>query len=544
MPAPARRAHFLRAAALLAALAAAPGCRPAPRPAPAARPADGGAPPEKPGPPEYPLSAAERARAAFGAGLGAELDARPEVARECYRRAVELDPGEAAYHARLGQVLFGAGEVEEGARHLQRAETLGARSFHVYQSLAECHLKAGRNGLAARQFEKMLACPELAGRARATEGPALRLAFFLISHYSSAGRPADAARVGAFLVARFPRRPEFRLERAKHLLAAGSEALALEELAAFRKMLPESSAGARMLALYYADRGRHAEALAQTEAALGRLSSDPGAAGGDLGTLRYFRADLLGKLGRYAEAGKELRGLLAAAGDDGERVEALVALAYLDRARGKPADAARRTQGALASGIRSGRLYAVLAGALVDLGRLDAAARAYLRAQQLSPKDTGYRLELARLLERRGRRAAAAAELRAALRVRPGDAECSNFLALLYAREGINLEAAAGLAGAARRAEPASGRYLATLGWVRYRQGRIGEARRLLERAALRARQPEIYEHLGDACFALGLWRRAGYAWSKALELEPGRPGLRRKLGRIGVRSPRGRGGS
>jgi tetratricopeptide (TPR) repeat protein len=139
-------------------------------------------------------------------------------------------------------------------------------------------------------------------------------------------------------------------------------------------------------------------------------------------------------------------------------------------------------------------------------------------------------------MERHGMRPEAAAELRAALRVAPGEARCSGFLARLYALEGINLDEAAELAAVARRARPREAEHIETEGWVRYRQGRVEEARELLELAALRSGRAETYERLGDACFALGLWRRARGAWRRALELEPDRPGPRRKLKRIGRR--------
>jgi Flp pilus assembly protein TadD len=190
-------------------------------------------------------------------------------------------------------------------------------------------------------------------------------------------------------------------------------------------------------------------------------------------------------------------------------------------------------QGALSGGIRSGRLYGMMGGAFEDLDKEEEATRAYRLALRLSPGDSGYRLSLARVLERRGRRPEAAAELRAALKSSPGDPACSGYLAYLYALEGINLAEAAQLAAAARNAQPRNARHLVAQGWVCYRRGRMKRARKLLELAVLRQPRATPFDHLGDACFALGLWRRAEYAWGRALELEPGRPGIRRKIQRL-----------
>jgi tetratricopeptide (TPR) repeat protein len=523
------RARFFTPTALLCFLAAAAGCR---RRTTA---------PEQPPPsvagrlplPEQRLSSRERARAAYAAGFEAELDTVPRVAVECYRAAVDLDPGEPDYAARLGVLLVRLGRLDEGGAHLLAAERRGGSSFLLLQGLADYHLKKKRPDLAAQKFEKMLVCPELTSGSAARPGTVMRLALFLISHYHAAGRPRDAARVSAFLVKRHPTMAEFRLEHARHLLASGSEARALEEIAEFERLLPGSSAGSRTLAVHYSDNGLYAQALVQVELAIGKIRRDPGASPADVTRMRHFRADLLGKLRRYAEARKELRDLLAGAGDDGEKVDALVALAYLDRAQGKPREAVRRMQGAVASGMKSGRLYGAMAGALEDVGRLEDAGRAYRRALQLSPRDSGYRVSLARLLERRGRRPQAAAELRAGLRASPGDPGCSYYLGYLYALEGINLEEAEKLVGTARRSDPRNGRYMDAQGWVFYRQGRVEKARKVLESAVLRWPRAEAFEHLGDACFALGLWRRARHAWSRALRLDPRRTGPRLKLERI-----------
>ncbi len=527
------RKSCLPAIAVVLSLLAAAGCRPQLRHS--AVPEDTG--PELTGAPgvdsEYPcLTRAERAGAAFRAGLDAELADDAEVALSCYRRAVELEPTEAEYVARLGLLLVSS-DRDLGGKYLVEAARMGAASFALLQGLANYYLKTGRNDLAACEFEKMLTCRELTERGSLREGAVLRLAFFLVSHYARSGRPADAARITAFLIDRYPRQLEFHMERARHLLAAGMEATALEEVAKFERMLPASTAAARMLALHYSDKGLYREALAQVERATLKVHADPGASAADLTRLRYFRADLLGKLKRYDEAGRELRDLLAGAADEGEKVDALVSLAHLDRRRGKSEDAVRRVQGAVSSGMRSGRLYGMMAACFEDLGRAEAAVRAYRKAQQLSPRDIGYRLSLGRLLERRGRRAQAAAELRAALRVNPEDPACSGYLAYLYALEGINLKDAEQLILTALRGAPRDGRHLAAQGWLRYRQGRVEEARKLLERAVLRRADAMAFQHLGDACFALGLWGRAGYAWHRALELDPELPGPRHRLKRI-----------
>ncbi len=486
----------------------------------------------------YVLSREEQSLSAFRAGMEAELAGEADIALECYRLAVELEPGEGEYHARLGLLLASLKRGGAG-KHLIEASRLGSGGFTLLQALANHYIGQGRGDLAAMEFEKMLTCRELSDAGRIRQGAVLRLAFFLISHYSRVGRPADAARIAEFLSKRYPHRPEFHLERAKHLLAAGLEATALEEALEFEKMLPGSTAAARMLAMHYSDKELYAEALAQVDRAMKRVRLDPGASAGELTRLRYFRADLLGKLKRYSDARRELQTLLAGSGDDGEKVDALVAIAHLDRVQGESSRAARRMQGALASGIRSGRLYGMMAGSFEDLGRFEQAARAYRMAQQLSPRDTGYRLSLARLFERRGRRAQAAGELRAALRISPAEPSCASYLAYLYALEGINLKEAGRLAAIAMRTEPRNGTHMAVQGWVLYRQGRVDDARKILERAALLAPRSATFEHLGDACFALGLWRRAKYAWGRALKMEPGRDGVERRLERIGELAPR-----
>jgi len=486
---------------------------------------------------EVALSPAERAAAAFGAGVEAELAGDRDGAAECYRRAAELCPDEAGFEARLGLVLSGVPELAaEGAAHLERAEALGARDFAVHQTLATHYLGVGRKDRAAGEFEKLLACAEAAADPERFEPVAQRVAFFLVSHYQGEGQPEKAARVYGALIRSFPDRAELRLERAKLLLAAGDEPGGRSDVAAYEKLEPASPAGARLLAVHFSRKGNAAEALVETERAIARLKAggDPDDRPGDASAMRHFRAELLGRLKRFEEARRELDDLLACAPDDGERVDALVALAYLDRAAGLGAQAEKRLRAALDGGIKSARLHAALAEALAGSGQPGEAAESWRRAQDLAPKDNYYRLALAALLEKQLRRPAAAAELRAALENRPDDPAALNMLGYLYAQEGINLDEAAELVSRALAADPKNGHYLDSLGWVRYRQGRVEEALALLERAALAVPEAVVYEHLGDACYALGLNHRARSAWRKALELDKDSAAVERKLQRIG----------
>jgi tetratricopeptide (TPR) repeat protein len=241
----------------------------------------------------------------------------------------------------------------------------------------------------------------------------------------------------------------------------------------------------------------------------------------------------MGRVGEHQQARRELEQLLASAADDGEKIQVLVALSYIDRNAGKSLEAAQRLQGALSSGLSSGRVYAALARCLAASGKERDAIRAWKRALQLSPRDTGYRLEMARFLEGRGQRAEAAAELREALRISPEDPDCSSYLGYLYAMEGINLEEAGRLVSLACKRNPLNGSYLAAQGWLMFRRGRVREAHRLLEVAALRTGSARVYDHLGDSCFALGYWREARLAWLKAVELDPDMTVVKIKLKRL-----------
>ena len=74
----------------------------------------------------------------------------------------------------------------------------------------------------------------------------------------------------------------------------------------------------------------------------------------------------------------------------------------------------------------------------------------------------------------------------------------------------------------AHAAEPKDGNIQDSLGWAQFRQGLYEAAVVNLEGAV--AKEPanaEINDHLGDAYWAVGRQREAGFQWNRVLTLDP-----------------------
>lgn len=127
------------------------------------------------------------------------------------------------------------------------------------------------------------------------------------------------------------------------------------------------------------------------------------------------------------------------------------------------------------------------------------------------------------------------AAMRKVIALDPKHAHGLNYLGYLYADKGQNLDEAEELVKRAVALQPKNGFILDSLGWVYYQQKRYAEARTTLEASlALAPDDPVIWEHLGDACKALGDAAGARKAYENAVKLQPRdaapNPGLLKKL--------------
>lgn len=148
---------------------------------------------------------------------------------------------------------------------------------------------------------------------------------------------------------------------------------------------------------------------------------------------------------------------------------------------------------------------------------------------QLDPEKPEPYFHIATLYDRMNRFKNAEAALKTAISLKPDYHIALNYLGYSYADRNINLEAAERLVNNAVALSPQNGAYLDSMGWVYYRQGKFQKAVDFLTQATAQARDPLIWEHLGDAKRALGQMEDAILAWDESLRIEPGKKDLASK---------------
>jgi len=109
------------------------------------------------------------------------------------------------------------------------------------------------------------------------------------------------------------------------------------------------------------------------------------------------------------------------------------------------------------------------------------------------------------------------AAFRKVLELNPKNAGALNYLGYMLADRNVRLEEAYNLVKRAVDLEPENGAYLDSLGWVYFRQGKLDDARGLLERALDRMPDPTVHDHLGDVYLKLGKTKEAIAQWQDSL---------------------------
>jgi tetratricopeptide (TPR) repeat protein len=135
-------------------------------------------------------------------------------------------------------------------------------------------------------------------------------------------------------------------------------------------------------------------------------------------------------------------------------------------------------------------------------------------------------------------------EFKKVLDVNPKNAAALNYYGYMLADRGLRLDEAQDMIQRALQQEPYSGAYLDSLGWVYYKENKLGDAEATLRKAVEReSHDPTIRTHLGDVYAKQGKMEQAATEWEKALsEWHRSLPGdmesdkvaeLEKKLGQV-----------
>ncbi len=160
------------------------------------------------------------------------------------------------------------------------------------------------------------------------------------------------------------------------------------------------------------------------------------------------------------------------------------------------------------------------------------------------PANTQLRYYLGAMYDDVGQRQKTVAEMKKILSIDADHVQALNYLAYTYAEEGKHLSSAEKLAQKAMLLQPNDPYILDTMGWVLFKQGRVGDAIQYLEAAyKLNNHESVIAEHLGDAYDVFELTDKAKqmYERAAAIEHDPAKESeIRAKLLSLGATSGKG----
>ncbi len=512
-------------------------------------------------------------RKVLAMALARQASRQPELLGEAERRLRAVlaeradDPN---VQIDLARILMQQGKNAEAAKLLDgvirqrpgfpRLQLLDARALEA----------AGRTDEAIAMYRRCAEDPNLG--AACGEG--------LVSALEDAGRPAEAAR---FLLESASADDEVsRLEAARLLLQAGQPEEALKAVDSVLAVNPESSDAIRLRARALARLGRAQEAEAAIRKLIKKEPDDIGArltlvwvamsqknlprarkelgkawqaAGKDGASpagvqvcLTGARLELLaqhpgmarewlGKIQTPELAGRDLPVLLAETyrrtGDWRDGVGALLRIQpRLDGATREIAQALEAEM-RLRSGDRRGMdiLHRLArkgshAGALAAL-QVAQTLELWDDLLELSdtvlerfPDDQGALFSKASALERSGHAEKAAVVFQKILELDPDDAMAANYLGYMWADAGEHLDEALKLIQKAVAADPESGAYLDSLGWVYYRMGNLEQAEHWLRMAVRNgATDGTVLAHLGEVLLERGKKDEALELLRRALDL-------------------------
>lgn len=460
---------------------------------------------------------------------------RPAEAVTVLRSVYAQESGALEAGVLLAQALDRTGQRDEGLAVLGQVLETEPRFFRARLQQAELLERARRWSQAADAYDLA-----------AQENPnAVELRVRQATALLSADRAADARTVLEQVIQARPTELQARYLLAQTQRELGDGEAAEETARAMMAIAPADVRGPVVLSQVYADRGEHARVveilgpivqkggIGNPQSAMGvtmRLASAHMALGqpdAAIAVLEKSRADrpdammdaylmqtlvMARRFDRAIAVGQEAR--RARPGD--LQVGRLLAQAYLGANR--PDEAIALLEAERQARPDDPTITLALATTLADARRESQAMAVLADAEKAFGDQVAYWFQRGAILERFSRRPDARGAFRKALAIDPAHAPTLNYLGYMLVEDGGPMDEAVQLIERALEVEPDNGSYLDSLGWAYYKQGKLPEARRYLQRAAdLLRSNSVIQDHLGDVLVALNDGAAAIAAWERAL---------------------------
>ena len=399
-------------------------------------------------------------------------------AEEAYRKAMELDPSEPSHQRGLGQTLLAEEKYSEALKVYQKLSDVMPDDSDVYLRIAQIY----------RELHQLDKAEENLVKARQYAPGSLEVMYNEAMLYQAQGRYEDAIRVLSDAVTgikgQSPAVPSRRRSLAILYQQLGqlyrdtqnyqAAIYTFEELGHLGE---EEDRRARMMIM---DTYRAAKdlpkALQTGKEALAKYPADP--------SIRTSHALLLGENGQTDDAVKILRAQLH--GDTNDRETYLnIAQVYERGRRYKEAEEAARAAEVLPGQPRENEMVWFLLGAIYERQKF------FDKAEE---------------------------QFKKVLAVNPKNAPVLNYYGYMLGDLGIRLDEAEALVQKALKEDPFNGAYLDSLGWIYFKENKLGASESTLRKAVERERHDAtIHSHLGDLYAKLGRGDLAAAEWEKSL---------------------------
>jgi tetratricopeptide (TPR) repeat protein len=399
-------------------------------------------------------------------------------AEAAYRQAVELDPSELSHQRGLGQTLLAEEKYPEALKVYEKLSDLMPDDADVYLRIAQIY----------RELHQLDKAEQNLVKARQYSPGSLEVMYNEAMLYQAQGRYEDAIRVLSNAVTdikgQSPAVPSRRRSLAILYQQLGqlyrdtqnyqAAIYTFEELGHLGE---EEDRRARMMIM---DTYRAAKdlpkALQTGKEAQAKYPADP--------AIRTSHALLLGENGQTDEAVKMLRAQLR--GDAGDREAYLnIAQVYERGRRYREAEEAAHAAEVLPGQPRENEMVWFLLGAIYERQKF------FDKAEE---------------------------QFKKVLAVNPKNAPVLNYYGYMLGDLGIRLDEAEALVQQALKEDPFNGAYLDSLGWIYFKENKLGVSESTLRKAVEREKHDAtIHSHLGDLYAKTGRGDLAAAEWEKSL---------------------------